>query len=431
MRSATVIIFRPCCSQYGTRSRTRAIVPSSFITSQMTPAGMRPASRARSTAASVWPVRSSTPPSFAFSGKTWPGWTRSSGPEPGSIATWIVRAQSAAEIPVVTPSRASTATVKAVWKDDSFFAAIRSRPSSSQRSGVSARQISPRASLAMKLTASGVANCAAIVRSPSFSRLSSSQTTTIRPRRISSSASSIGEKGLAARSATAPAAGSGARGSSGISFPSFVDKALHERLHVAGDEVHLDVEAVALAGLAERRSRQRLGDQRGLDAAVRDVGDRQADPVEGDRAARHDVAAQAGREVDAKPARGAVRADRHDRADPIDVTLDEVAAEWIAGAQRRLEVHPVAGAKVDEAGQRQRLVDRVGLEGAGAALGDRQARPRDRDRVAGVELGGEGGVDAQPSAAFVAVERRNRPDLAHQPGEHRPSLPVPKPGRDQ
>ena len=35
------------------RSGTRAIVPSSFMISQTTPAGMTPASRARSTAASV------------------------------------------------------------------------------------------------------------------------------------------------------------------------------------------------------------------------------------------------------------------------------------------------------------------------------------------------------------------------------------------
>ena len=56
--------------------------------------------------------------------------------------------------------------------------------------GVSARQISPRPSLAMKLIASGVANWAASVRSPSFSRSSSSQTTTIRPARMSSIASS-------------------------------------------------------------------------------------------------------------------------------------------------------------------------------------------------------------------------------------------------
>ena len=161
------------------------------MTSQITPAGFRPASRARSTAASVCPVRSSTPPGLAFSGKMWPGWTRSRGADSGSTATWIVRARSAALIPVVMPSRASTLTVKAVSYGDSFLAAIRSRPSSSQRSGVSARQISPRPSLAMKLIASGVANCAASVRSPSFSRSSSSQTTTMRPARISSSASSI------------------------------------------------------------------------------------------------------------------------------------------------------------------------------------------------------------------------------------------------
>ena len=42
----------------------------------------------------------------------------------------------------------------------------------------------------MKLIASGVQNWAAIVRSPSFSRSSSSQTTTIRPARMSSIASS-------------------------------------------------------------------------------------------------------------------------------------------------------------------------------------------------------------------------------------------------
>ena len=120
-----------------------------------------------------------------------PGWTRSCGRVRGSIATWIVWARSCAEIPVVIPSLASIETVKAVWKGDSFFAAIRSRASSSQRSGVSARQISPRPCFAMKLIASGVANCAASVRSPSFSRSSASQTTTIRPARTSSIASSI------------------------------------------------------------------------------------------------------------------------------------------------------------------------------------------------------------------------------------------------
>ena len=150
--------------------------------SQITPAGIRPARRARSTLASVCPVRSSTPPAFAFSGLTCPGCTRSSGFDAGSTATCIVCARSCAETPVVTPWRASIVTVKGVCRADSFFAVISSRPSASQRSGLSARQIQPRASLAMKLIASGVANCAAITRSPSFSRSSSSQTTTILPR---------------------------------------------------------------------------------------------------------------------------------------------------------------------------------------------------------------------------------------------------------
>ena len=170
--------------------------------SQITPAGVSPARRARSTAASVCPVRSSTPPALALSGNTCPGWTRSRGEAAGSTATAMVRARSAAEMPVVTPSRASTETVNAVSNGDSFFAAIRSRPSSSQRSGVSARQISPRPSRAMKLIDSGVANSAAIVRSPSFSRSSSSQTTTIRPARMSSIASSMVENGVAHRDTT-------------------------------------------------------------------------------------------------------------------------------------------------------------------------------------------------------------------------------------
>ena len=157
-----MIIFSPCRSQYGTRSGTRAIVPSSFMISQTTPDGVKPASRARSTEASVWPMRSSTPPGFARSGKTWPGCTRSRCVESGWIATWIVWLRSAAEIPVVTPSRASTETVKAVPSGASLWSVIGRRPSSSVRSSVRQRQIRPRACVAMKLIASGVANWAAI-----------------------------------------------------------------------------------------------------------------------------------------------------------------------------------------------------------------------------------------------------------------------------
>ena len=72
--------------------------------SQITPLGLSPASRATSTAASVWPARTSTPPGRATSGKTWPGETIASGPLAASIATAMVRARSAALMPVEIPS---------------------------------------------------------------------------------------------------------------------------------------------------------------------------------------------------------------------------------------------------------------------------------------------------------------------------------------
>ena len=196
------------------------MVPSSFMTSQITAAGCRPARRARSTPASVWPARSSTPPDAAMSGKMWPGCTMSCGPHSGSTATWIVRARSAAEMPVVTPWRASIDCVKAVWKRAEFWATMGPRLSSSQRFAVRVRQIRPRPWVAMKLIDSGVTNWAAMVRSPSFSRPSSSQTTTMRPARMSARASSIVAKADGSRPSSAVEPGLAV--ATGASWPSVV-----------------------------------------------------------------------------------------------------------------------------------------------------------------------------------------------------------------
>src|SRR5688572_5025339 len=164
--------------------------------SQMTPAGASPAMRDRSTAASVWPARTSTPPSRARSGKTWPGRAKSAGRQCGSITVRMVRVRSDAEIPVVTPARASMDSQNAVPKFDVLVGLMSGSRSWSQRSGVRARQMRPRPWVAMKLMISGVTFSAAMVRSPSFSRSSSSTTTRMRPARISSMASSTGTKGM-------------------------------------------------------------------------------------------------------------------------------------------------------------------------------------------------------------------------------------------
>src|SRR6266481_5531385 len=131
--SVTLIILRSCLAQKRMRSGRRAMSPSSFTISQITPEGFNPPRRARSTAASVWPRRSNTPSRRARSGKMWPGLARSSGRVLGSIAARIVWERSYAEIPVLTPRRfASIETVKAVPPREVFLEAIRSLTSNGE-----------------------------------------------------------------------------------------------------------------------------------------------------------------------------------------------------------------------------------------------------------------------------------------------------------
>ena len=126
----------------------------------------------------------------------WPGRARSSGVHAGSAATRIVRARSAALIPVVTPVRASIETVKAVPRRLVLRATWGWSSRRSHTSPDIGRQSSPRASFAMKLTASGVTCSASMARSPSFSREGSSTRTIILPAARSARISGIGLGGM-------------------------------------------------------------------------------------------------------------------------------------------------------------------------------------------------------------------------------------------
>ena len=172
------------------------MLPSSLRISQITAAGVSPAAAARSQPASVWPARISTPPFCAVSGKICPGCTMSSGRALRATAAWMVRARSAAEMPVLTPSAASIETVKAVPCEARFCCTMGGRRSKPQRSSVRVRQIKPRPKRAMKLMASGETKSAAKTRSPSFSRSSSSTRITIRPALSSAMISGMGERGM-------------------------------------------------------------------------------------------------------------------------------------------------------------------------------------------------------------------------------------------
>ena len=173
------------------------MVPSSFMISTITPAGEKPPNLAKSIAASVWPVRLSTPPSLATKGNICPGLDRSLGLVFLSVSALIVLALSAAEIPVVTPCPfKSTETVKAVSSGSVLFCTIRCRDRDSHRRSVRGAHISPLPCVAMKLIMSGVTASAAAKKSPSFSLFSSSTTIIIFPAFISAMALSIVSKAL-------------------------------------------------------------------------------------------------------------------------------------------------------------------------------------------------------------------------------------------
>src|SRR4051794_4947389 len=362
----------------------------------MTPAGIRPASRARSTEASVWPVRSSTPPALALSGCTWPPMTMSSRRLSGSMATCMVCAWSWTLMPVVTPSRASMVTVNGVWCGVSFLAAMSSRPSSSQRSGVSARQIHPPAWRVMKLMASGVTNCAAMTRSPSFSRSSSSTTTTILPCAMSSRASSMVANLSSARIG-------------------------NELLHVFREHVNLQVDRGPRLGAAQRRPLQRLGDQRDREPVVADVRDRERDAVDGDRALLHHVAQQLHAGVDDDDASEPLLPDLADDPEAVDVALHDVAAEPVGGAQRQLEVDLRPRLHLPQRRAAQRLVHDVRAEQLAAAHPHGgQADPVDRDGIALAQLTGERRDHAQPHPARRLVDAVHGPEVLNKPGEQGP-----------
>jgi hypothetical protein len=125
----------------------------------------------------------------------WPGRARSSGRVSGCKSVFTVVARSRAEIPVLTLCLASTEIAKAVSKAEVFSDTMAGIWSWSRRALMMGRQIRPRPWVAMKLIASGVTFSAAMVRSPSFSRSSSSTTITILPCWMSRMASSILAKG--------------------------------------------------------------------------------------------------------------------------------------------------------------------------------------------------------------------------------------------
>ncbi len=117
------------------------------------------------------------------------------------------------------------------------------------------------------------------------------------------------------------------------------------------------------------------GDREGL---LRQFGDGQGDAVERDRALLRAVAEDIRRRLDEDAQPFPFRLHRLHATDGVHVSLDVVAAERVADAERRLDVHLCA----ERLHAPERLRDDVEREPAPFARDDGQADPVDRDRVA-------------------------------------------------
>src|SRR5262249_38978542 len=198
------------------------------------------------------------------SGNTWPGETRSSGRASRATAARMVVARSCAEIPVETPCRASIEMVNAVPSEERFSETIIGSWSLAMRSSVSVRQMRPGPYGAMKLMASGVTFSAAMVRSPSFSRSSSSTRITMLPARISSIARCTRSNRILS------------------ALLVLAQPLVHEFFHVFADDVDFQVDCVPRRLGAEAGLFDGVGDERNREGIPVHPVHRQGDPVDRD-----------------------------------------------------------------------------------------------------------------------------------------------------
>ena len=121
-----------------------------------------------------------------------------------SASTRTVCERSAAEMPVVTPSRASTEIVYAVRSLSLLCGVISGISSRSSIAAGIGTQITPLEWRIVKAISSGVAFEAAKMMSPSFSRSSSSTTITALPAAMSAMARSTGSSRISCGIAVPP-----------------------------------------------------------------------------------------------------------------------------------------------------------------------------------------------------------------------------------
>src|SRR5438034_5776064 len=308
--------------------------------------------------------------------------------------------------PVCWGTFRSTETPKAVWWGAVLSATIIGIESCSNRSRVRPTQSWIPASRAMKLTCSGVTVSAAVMKSPSFSRSSSSTTMIILPAAMSARASSMVAKLIALLSLIRRLEGR------------FGHALSQEGLHVLGENIDLEVDDVAGRLGVQRRRAERVRDERHTEGTrLLQARHRETHAVHRHRSFLHKIAPECCGSLDPHDDRALLGIEGPDKARPVDVALDDVAPEAAASRDGALEVDRAPGTQGAEGGPGQGLLRQLGGEGDLVAqvgkLHDGQADAVDGDRVPDAEVAEPAG-DLEPQARCG----RDPAYLLHDAGKH-------------
>src|SRR3984893_8164225 len=184
----------------------------------------------------------------------------------------------------------------------------------------------------MKLTSSARTHSAAMMRSPSFSRSSSSMSTAILPALMSARISSIVLNSL---------------------MMHLLFWFAEQPIKIARDRVDFDIHARVDDEIAQRRDLAGVRNDVHVEPKPAHLIDGEAHPVDADRTLGRDEAHQCRRQFELQPPRTRVLGSASQTADGIDVTAHQMPAERIAGAKTGLEVHPRPAMQVAERRLRQ------------------------------------------------------------------------------
>src|SRR5262245_22593489 len=288
----------------------------------------------------------------------------------------------------------------------------------------------------MKLIASGVTLSAAIVRSPSFSRSSSSTTITIRPSRIASMASSMGAKGpfrlgvplaissfrfIRSCSLLGPCLFEG-RSESTAWASALAGKScnFHCSRHVLADQVALEVDALAGQNASKIRMLQRERDDLHVKVIVLQGRHREADAIHGDRTLVDDIGREIGRKPERQPLKLRLRPPPLQHSDCVDMTLDEVTTKPTVSTKRTLQVHARPPRQRAKRRHPDRLGADIGPNSTGICGHHSQADTVDGQAVTGFQLRSYCRINPQLQAAGGGLPLDNLASCLNEAGEHNP-----------